>query len=447
MDCVGQGTAAEPSGGSARVLVVGNGRRGARPRPPDLEGLECEVFQAASGAAALNAVRREPFDLALCDLQAGGLELLPRLLAEQPGLDVVIVTASPSLTTAVEAMRLGARDYLPAPIAAARIRHLLDDKERSRREQRPPFAALQERPPAPLEAVSPRMQAVLRQVKDAAATGVPVLLTGERGSGKGVLARAIHARGPRRERPFVVVSCDGLSEEELSHEVFGWARDTFTDAARDERGRAEAAHGGTLFLEGLGEASPALGTRLLRLVRQAQLVRLGETSTRTADVRLVASSRRGAWQRGAGPFGASDEAIEIAVPPLRDRVGDILPLARTFAAAAARRARMPIPRFSPAVEQLLVGSPWPGNVRELRDVIDRALLSAPGETLLPDAFPGLQPAPPTGPPRLGGDFSAEEIEKEHVLRVLARSETLREASRILGMDRNALARRRKKWGR
>jgi NtrC-family two-component system response regulator AlgB len=423
-----------------------------------LEGLGCKVEQAANGNAALEALRLEPFDLAFCDLRLGqesGLDLLPRLLAERPGLEVVVITAYATVDTAVEAMRRGAKDYLPKPFTPAQIRHLVERALERRSLTRRLYdleARLEEAAPeAVLETASPRMQAVLEVIERSAAHDVAVLLRGENGTGKGVLARLLHAHSPRRDRPFVVVNCPTLSEELLASELFGHARGAFTGAVRDQEGRVEAAEGGTVFLDEIGEISPALQSKLLRFLQEKRFERVGETRTRAANVRIVAATNRDLEAEvKAGRFREDLlyrlNVVEITAPALRERREDILPLARRFIAFFARQARRQPPELSAAAERVLLAYPWPGNVRELRNAIERALILAPGQVLEPESFPERIAAQPTTP-ALGGDCSIEDVEREHVLRVLARTPTLEDAAHVLGIDASTLWRKRKKWGR
>ncbi len=424
-----------------------------------LEGFGCKVEQAATGAAATDALRRQPFDLAFCDLRLGaesGLDLLPRLLAERPGLEVIIITAYATVDTAVEAMRRGAKDYLPKPFTPPQIRHLVE-RARERRALSLRLGDLTTRlaeaaPEARLETASPRMQAVLEIVARAAKHDVAILMRGENGTGKGVLARALHAQSLRRDRPFVVVNCPTLSEELLASELFGHARGAFTGAVRDQEGRVEAAEGGTVFLDEVGEISPALQAKLLRFLQEKRFERVGETRTRTADVRIVAATNRDLdGEVKAGRFREDLfyrlDVMEIVVPPLRERTEDILPLARGFVEFFARQGGRPPPDLSPATEKLLVAHPWPGNVRELRNAIERALILAHGQVLEPEGLPERIAASASPTPALGGSFTTEEIEREHVLRVLAHTATMEEAARILGIDASTLWRKRKKWGR
>jgi NtrC-family two-component system response regulator AlgB len=441
-----------------RVLVVDDEKNIRTTLALCLEGLGCTVAQAASTAAAVEAVRLEAFDLAFCDLRLAhesGLDLLPRLLAERPGLEVVVITAYATVDTAVEAMRRGARDYLPKPFTPAQIAHLVG-RVRERRDLERRVHDLEGRlgeaePEAVVETASPRMQAALEVLGRAAAHDVSVLLRGENGTGKGVLARLLHSRSPRRERPFVVVNCPTLSEELLASELFGHARGAFTGAVRDQEGRVEAAEGGTVFLDEIGEISPALQAKLLRFLQEKQFERVGEVRTRSADVRVVAATNRDLEAEVAAGRFREDllyrlNVVEVTVPPLRERPEDLLPLARRFVAFFARQARRAAPELSPSAEKALAAYPWPGNVRELRNAIERALILAPGQVLEPEAFPERIASQPPAP-ALGADFTADEIEREHVLRVIARAPTLEDAARILGLDASTLWRKRRKWGR
>jgi len=444
---------------SLRALVVDDEPNIRRTLALCLRGVDCEVEQAASGAAAVELLRRRPFDLAFLDLRLekeSGLDLLPRLLSERPGLDVVMITAYASVDSAVEAMRRGAKDYLPKPFTPAQIRVLVErTAERRALERRVTTleARLEGEPPgARLETRSPRMRNTLQLLERAAQHDVPVLLRGEAGTGKGALAHELHARSARRDRPFEVVKCGALPGEQLAGAIFGCARGAAGGAARDRGGRIEAAEGGSLFLDEVGEASLDVQARLLRLIQEREFERVGEARVRMADVRVVAATSRDLEADvKAGRFRQELlyglNVMEIPVPPLRDRAEDVLPLAREHLAVLARRANRPVPALSRAAEKALMAYGWPGNVHELRNTIERALIVAPGTEIEPEAFPERVTAREAGSATLGGDFTAEQVEREHILRVLARSAKLEEASRILGIDVTTLWRKRKRWGR
>jgi NtrC-family two-component system response regulator AlgB len=415
--------------------------------------------KVASSAAALEALRLAPYDLAFCDLRLGsesGLDLIPRLLSERPGLDVVVITAFATFDTAVEAIRRGARDYLPKPFTPTQIRHHLE-AARQRRATASRLVDLEARladaaPDVRLDSASPRVRAALETLMKAAPHDVSVLLRGESGTGKGVMARALHAASPRMERPFVVVNCPTLSEELLASELFGHARGSFTGAVRDQPGRIEAAEGGTVFLDEIGEISPALQAKLLRFLQEKRFERVGENRTRVADVRVVAATSRDLESAVKEGRFRDDllyrlNVVEVTVPPLRERTEDILSFARSFVAFFASQARRAPPEISAAAERMLVAWPWPGNVRELRNAIERAVILTPGQVLEPESFPERMAGHVGRVPTLGGDFTVEEVEREHILRVLARTATQDEAARILGLDTSTLWRKRKKEAR
>jgi len=383
--------------------------------------------------------------------------LLPRLLAESPRTDVVMVTAFGTIDAAVEAMRRGARDFLAKPFTPAQIRHVADrSRERHALESR--VATLQAQlaeaaPDVELEARAPAMRAAMELVRKAAEHDVAVLLLGESGTGKSVVARALHQLSARRERPFVVVNCPTLSEDLLSSELFGHVKGAFTGAVRDQAGRVESADGGTLFLDEIAEVPPSLQAKLLRFLQDKQFERLGESRTRHADVRILAATNRKLDAEVAAGRFREDlyfrlNTVEVTLPPLRDRPDDILPLARTFLEFIAKSMRRPTPDLSDEAAQALLAHRWPGNLRELRNTLERALILAPGSVLqlsaLPAKFAGAS-TQATSSLQLGGDFTLEQVEREHILRVVARAESLDEAARLLGIDASTLYRKRRKY--
>ena len=441
-----------------RALVVDDDRNIRATLGVCLEGLGCEVTPAASVDAALAALAERPFDLAFVDLRLGaasGLDLQPRLLGESPGLAIVVVTAYASVGTAVEALRRGAADYLPKPFTPDQIRVAVARLAETRRVQRRLSELEQDLregvPEIDLATDSPALRAVLATVARAAASDAPVLLRGESGTGTGVLARALHAQSPRARAPFVVVSCPTLSEDLLASELFGHARGAFTGAVRDRAGRVEAAEGGTLFLDEIAEVSPALQAKLLRFLQDREFERVGETRTRRADVRIVAATNRDlAADIASGRFREDLywrlAVVEVRVPPLRERPEDVLHLAHRFLAFFDRSAGRRPQTLSAAAEQALLAHAWPGNVRELRNAMERCAILWPADVVEPEALPERVAGAAAPAPRAGGDCTIDALEREHVLRVLARAPTLEEAARILGIDESTLWRKRKRYG-
>jgi NtrC-family two-component system response regulator AlgB len=294
------------------------------------------------------------------------------------------------------------------------------------------------------------MRAALDVVAKVAPAEVPVLLLGENGTGKGVIARWLHARSQRARGPFMVISCPTLSEELLASELFGHAKGAFTGATRDREGRLEAAQGGTVFLDEVSDISPGLQAKLLRFLQEKQFERVGENRTRRADVRVVAATNRNLEEEvKAGRFREDLffrlNTVQISLPPLRERREDIPMLARRFLDFFARQARRPTPELSASALGALLGYSWPGNIRELRNVLERAMILWPSQIIEPGAFPEQISHHESAPPVLGGNYSLELIEREHILRVLARTSTLEEAAHILGIDASTLWRKRKKY--
>jgi two-component system, NtrC family, response regulator AlgB len=440
-----------------RVLIIDDEKNIRATLTVCLENMGCEVRSAGSPDEALAAVGQRPFDLVFLDLRlrdTSGLDLLPKLLAESPGLGIVVLTAYATIETAVEALKRGAIDYLPKPFTPEQIRHLVNQfTERRQAEWRLADFDQQLKQSVPeidLDTHSPKMRAAMEIIIRAAQTDSTVLLRGENGTGKGVLARTLHLHSRRHEYPFVMVNCPTLSEELLASEMFGHVRGSFTGAVRDQPGRVEAAEGGTLFLDEVGEISPALQAKLLRFLQEKQFERIGETRTRAADVRVVAATNRDLETDVRDGRFREDllyrlNVVEVIVPALRERPEDILPLARQFLAFFARAVGRPIPTLSPATEQILRLYHWPGNVRQLRNAMERAIILWPSNTIEPEALPEQMLSPEASAPTLGGDFTLEELERRHILAVLARKATVEEAAHTLGIDTSTLWRKRKRY--
>ncbi len=440
----------------SRVLVIDDEKNIRTTVSVCVEGTGCSATAVASGEAALDELQRRPYDLAFLDLRLGdeqGLELLPRLLAARPELQVVVITAYATFETAVDAIKRGAVDYLPKPFTPLQIRHAVEQAARRRaiatRVARLETELAAEVPEIDETSEAPPMREILDVLGRAAASDASILLRGESGTGKGVLARLVHGRSRRAGRPFVVVNCPTLSADLLASELFGHSRGAFTGAVRDQAGRVEAAEGGTLFLDEIGEISPGLQAKLLRFLQERSFERLGENRTRTADVRVIAATNRDLGKDVASGRFREDlfyrlNVIDVRVPALRERTEDVPRLARRFLEFFARAAGRPAPELAPDAAAAIVAYAWPGNIRELRNAMERAVILWPGRTLTAEALPDALAAHRMAP-RLGGDFTLDDVEREHVRRVLERAGTLEEAARILGIDSSTLWRKRKKY--
>jgi NtrC-family two-component system response regulator AlgB len=297
------------------------------------------------------------------------------------------------------------------------------------------------------------MRRAIETARRAASSDATVLLLGESGTGKNVLARAIHAWSPRRAGPFVTISCTTLAEHLLESELFGHVKGAFTGAWKDKPGRLESAAGGTLFLDEMGELPPELQAKLLRFLEERRFERVGDTRTVEVDARLVAATNRDLEAEVAAGRFRSDLYYRLAVvalrlPPLRERREDLPALADHLLAALAARHRRTLPRLSPEARAALAAYGWPGNVRELANALERALVLSPGGAIGVESLPDAVLAPPgaAAAEEPAAELSLEEVERRHVRRVLASSATLEEAAARLGIDPTTLWRKRRRWG-
>jgi NtrC-family two-component system response regulator AlgB len=369
-------------------------------------------------------------------------------------MGVVIVTAFASVDSAVEAMRRGAFDYLPKPFTPDQLRLVLQrwagvsrlhhEVSRLRDEAR---AAV---PEADLQTSEPAVQQALDVALQVAASEATVLLRGESGTGKGVLARVIHEHSPRSGAPFVTVHCPSLSGELLESELFGHARGAFTGAVQSTEGKVAAAEGGTLFLDEIGDLPLAVQPRLLRLLQERVYERVGEARPRHAEVRLIAATNRDLPAEVAAGRFREDlyyrlNVIEIELPPLRQRPRDVLPLAEHLLRYFARAAGKPLGGFTAAAREAISRHTWPGNLRELRNAVERGVILSRGPEVDLAHLP-VQVASPAGPRiEVGGPCTLEAVEIEHIRRVLAAAGSLDEAAAILGIDPSTLFRKRKRY--
>jgi len=421
--------------------------------------VEAEGHRAAAVGTAADAVqecRRRSYDLAFVDLQLGsekGLDLIPTLLADSPWLKVVVITAYASIETAVESIRRGATDYLAKPFTPAQV-SVLTERVATLRALEQRVAGLQEAlgetgPEADLNSASPVMQRAVTLARQVAPTDATVLIRGETGTGKGVLARAIHAWSRRAGKPFAVVSCPSLSAELLESELFGHMRGAFTGAVRDNPGRIAASERGTLFLDEIGDLPLKVQPKLLRFVQDLEYERVGDQATRKADVRVIAATNADLDEAvKAGRFRQDLlyrlNVVQIDLPPLRQRPEDTVALAgRLLAHFRRKHGRGPI-GFTPGAAEALRAYEWPGNVRELRNVVERAAILCPDEHV--DASHLLLKPGAAAPVSIGDAVPLDRVEELHIRAVLAATKSLDEAASVLGIDSVTLWRRRKRYG-
>ena len=413
---------------------------------------------AETAEAALARVRVDSYSLVFCDLMLGdgnGIELVPKLLALNPNLQIVVLTGFATFATAVKAVKAGASDYLQKPFDPVQIRRLIESAIDDHR-QAEAFIHLERNSRQGLDGMvwnsrSPTMQAACAVIARAATAKVPVLLRGESGTGKGMFAHALHAQSTRAGRPFVTVNCPALTDELLTSDLFGHIKGSFTGAIKDQVGKVEHADGGTLFLDELGELSLGVQAKLLRFLQEHRYERLGDSATRQADVRIVAATNRDLTvQVREGRFREDLlyrlNVVELALPPLRERREDILEIARHFLAIFAAAANRPVQELSPGAQALLLSYAWPGNIRELRNELQRISVLWPSRVIEPESFSQRVFQHDRRGPQLGERHSLADIEHEHIRMVLAKSNSFEEAAAILGIEPSTLWRKRRKLG-
>ena len=417
------------------------------------------VEAAGTPIEALEMVTARDYDAALIDLNytrdttsgREGLDLLARIAALDTTLPVVVMTAWASIGSAVEAMRRGAHDYIEKPWDNGRLlavlRNAVELGRALRRNQRLEGENLTLRSGRNLPsfvAASPVMQPVLQLIDRVGPSDANVLVTGEHGTGKELVATLLHRTSPRASRPFVAVNLGGIAEGVFESEMFGHVKGAFTDAKADRPGRFEIAEGGTLFLDEIGNLSPGQQAKLLRVLQTGEFERVGSSKVRRADVRVVSATNADVTAEVRDGRFREDllfriNTIEIHLPPLRERREDIAPLAHAFLAQHAQRYRKATHGFEPAAMQALLEHRWPGNVRELGHVIERAVLLARGESIAATDL-ALRSAG-TSAARLE-DLPLEEVEKVLIRKALSRhGGNVSRAARALGLSRSALYRR------
>jgi len=441
----------------ATILVVDDEKNIRSHLAAYLAGLGHEVETAADAAAALAVVERRPADVVLSDVRMAGMDglaLLREIRQRRPETVVVLMTAYATVPQAVEAMRAGAYDYLVKPFSLEQVELLFErvlEVQALRRDNRALRCVIEE--PVLLKSASPLMQRVLDMARQVAVSDASVLLTGESGTGKNVLAGAIHGWSPRHGGPFVTVTCTTLSEHLLESELFGHVKGAFTGAWKDKPGRLESADGGTVFLDEVGDMPPELQTKLLRFLQERQFERVGSCSTIRVDVRIIAATNRDLEGEVRARRFREDlffrlNVVRIRLPALRERTADLPQLIEHLLSTLRARYRREALELAPEARAALRAYAWPGNVRELVNALERAVVLARGSIIrcedLPDNLlaperPGLATASePSG--------SLEEHERRHIQQVLAEAASLEEAAARLGINPTTLWRKRKRYG-
>ena len=426
-----------------------------------LRGWGYAVEEAEDGAAAVEQVKARAFDAVLTDVRMArldGIAALREIREWNPSIPVLIMTAWSSVQNAVDALRLGAYDYLTKPLELDELKLALEralDHTRLARESQEPGRA-QSEAPSLLLGRSEAMRELVEMVETVAPTEATVLVSGESGTGKELVARAIQAASTRRDKPFVTINCAALAENLLESELFGHEKGAFTGADRRREGRFVQAHGGTLFLDEIGEMPLSLQAKLLRVLQQGEVQRVGCDETIKVDVRVIAATNRVlADEVAAGRFREDLfyrlNVIGLEVPPLRARREDIPQLASTFLERHAAANRKTIKGFTPQAMDAMLRYGWPGNVRELENAVERAVILSGGEYVAERALPlAVQNAPvpdADGEELALGSMSLEDVERKAIEATLRETEDNKsEAARRLGITRATLHSKLKKYG-
>ncbi|HKM99951.1 MAG TPA: sigma-54 dependent transcriptional regulator [Candidatus Binataceae bacterium] len=439
----------------ARILVVDDDRNIRRMLTATLEGSGHRVTEAESAERALDLAGSGEPEVVISDIRMAdmdGFGLLKALKQKSPGVQVIMMTAYGSIPDAVEAMRFGAYDYLPKPFSAEHIRRVV-----ARALEVNELRAENRRLKAEVERLSDQHaflteSAASRKLADTAAqiaeSDATVLLTGESGTGKSMLAAYIHRKSPRKNGPFVQVACTTLSEHLLESELFGHVRGAFTGAIKDKPGRLEAAERGSVLLDEIGDVSPSVQSKLLHFLQEKTFERVGGNATVRVDARIIAATNQDLealvrQKRFREDLYYRLNVIEIHVPALRERSAEIPRLATHFVQHAALRQHKPSLALSPEAQKALAAYAWPGNVRELKNVIERAVVLSRGESIALSDLPDRLLAGPRKPDQ---NLTLEEIERRHIELVLEQAVTLEEAADMLGINVATLWRKRRKYG-
>jgi len=424
-----------------------------------LEFESYRVLLAADGQTALDRLRDRPVDMALIDIKMpgmDGLEVLAQIHQESPGLPVVIVSGHGTIQTAVEATRLGAFDFIEKPIDADRLLLVIRNGLAQRKLQRENVSLRAEfRSQTRIVGQHPEILRILETVKKVASANVRVLIMGENGTGKEMVARALHELSPRADEPFIEVNCAAIPEELIESELFGHERGSFTGAVARRTGKFELADGGTLFLDEVGDMSMNAQAKVLRVLQESVFERVGGTETMKVDVRVIAATNKDLLKASREGGFREDlfyrlNVVPIIVPPLRERASDIPLLVEHFLQLSARELGQSPRKMSKAALDSLREYAWPGNVRELRNLVERLVILSPGQTIEAADLPNMAPAERTD----GAYFDLESyadfkdaVEKEFFERKLRFfNHNVSKTARRLGMQRSNLYKKLEKYG-
>jgi len=427
-----------------RILAVDDSADALELIKRHLQSAGFSVITAESPAAAFRLLKETAFDLVITDMKmpnASGLEVIRHVRANYREPAVLMVTGYPSIGSAVEAMRLGAEDYLAKPFTKKELLEAVQSallKQSERKQEAPRVPA-----PAGIIGHSAPMQTVFAAIEKAAAVRANVLITGESGTGKELVARAIHYLSDRAAHPFVPVNCGGIPENLLESELFGHMKGAFTGANETRAGFFQTSSKGTIFLDEVGETSAGMQVKLLRVLQEKEICMVGSAKPQKIDVRIIAGTNKNlrgliAAGRFREDFFYRLNVINIDLPPLRERGKDVLLLVRYFSAKYAEEMGRTVPQYSDRALEILSGYPWPGNIRELENLVQRLMAMVDGDLIdAPDLPAGMRSE--CFGAASGLDRTLAQVEAEHIRNVLADvSGNKTKAAGILGIDRKTL---------
>jgi DNA-binding NtrC family response regulator len=358
------------------------------------------LAQAGTGADAIDKIQKNDFDLVITDLkldQISGMDVLKATKAQNPQTEVIMLTGFGSIESAVAAMKAGAIDYLTKPVDTEELK-LAIGRAQERQQLKSEVARLrsvvakeQKFDPGNIVATSKAMQEVLEMVARVAATDATVLVQGESGTGKELIARALHQNSKRKDGPFIPINCGALPENLLESELFGHVKGSFTGAHQNKKGLFEEADGGTLFLDEIGEMTPVTQVKLLRVLQDSEVRRVGANTGVKVDVRVVAATNKRLQERVKENEFREDlyyrlQVIPIFLPSLRERKEEVLPLVRHYLGVFSQKLNKPIKDLTPEAEKAILDYSWPGNIRELINAVERAVILARGDMVAPEDF-------------------------------------------------------------